>query len=492
MANSETTMDKLVSLCKRRGYIYPSSEIYGGLAAVYDYGPLGAELKRNIKNFWWKWMVQLREDIVGLDSAILMHPKIWEASGHVAGFQDPLVDCRETKNRYRADQVYVLCPPPNAADQRMFAFREGDDEAAAKKVEKMAKADPSTYRKVVLTDIPLNDFKRIVGPDAKEAGTLTEPRQFNLMFKTFIGPVEDSANVIYLRPETAQGIYVNFSNVVNSSRVKIPFGIAQIGKAFRNEITTENFIFRTREFEQMEMQFFVRPGTDMEWFEYWKQDRITYYQKLGIRPEKLRFHQHGEGELAHYAAAAFDIQYEFPFGWKELEGIHNRTNFDLSRHQEYSGRDQSYFDDEMKEKYIPYIIETSAGCDRTLLTVLVDAYEEQQLEDDVRTVLHLHPALAPIKAGIFPLVKKEGLPEVALKLRDELKRYWPVFYDESGAVGRRYRRQDEIGTPFCITVDFQTLQDETVTIRDRDTMQQIRIPLRGVFDYLFTKIEKGE
>ncbi len=489
MANMEAKMDKLVSLCKRRGFIYPSSEIYGGLSAVYDYGPLGAELKRNIKNFWWKWMVQLREDIVGLDSAILMHPRIWEASGHVAGFQDPLVDCRETKNRYRADQLFVLCPPEGAADQRLFAFREGDDVTAAKKVEKLAKADPSAYRKLPLTDIPTERYRLIVGPDTKEAGTLTEPRQFNLMFKTFIGPVEDSANVIYLRPETAQGIYVNFGNVVNSTRVKVPFGIAQIGKAFRNEITTENFIFRTREFEQMEMQFFVRPGTDMEWFEYWKQNRIDYYRSLGIRSEKLRFHQHGEGELAHYAAAAFDIQYEFPFGWKELEGIHNRTNFDLSRHQEYSGRDQSYFDDETKEKYIPYIIETSAGCDRTLLTVLVDAFEEQQLEDDVRTVLHLHPTLAPIKAGIFPLVKKEGLPEIALKLRDELKRRWPVFYDDGGAVGRRYRRQDEIGTPFCFTVDFQTLEDQTLTVRNRDSMQQERIPLSRAAEYLFEKID---
>ncbi|RPH93132.1 MAG: glycine--tRNA ligase [Calditrichaeota bacterium] len=445
-------------------------------------------MKRNIKNFWWKWMVQQRDNIVGLDSAILMHPRIWEASGHVAGFQDPLVDCRETKNRYRADQVFVLCPPKGSASSLMFAFVEGDDDTASKKVEKLAKADPTTYSKVLLTDILVSEFKKIVGPDVKEPGTLTEPRQFNLMFKTHIGPVEDSANAIYLRPETAQGIYVNFSNVVNSSRVKVPFGIAQIGKAFRNEITTENYIFRTREFEQMEMQFFVRPGTDMEWFESWKQDRIDYYKTLGITQNKLRFHAHGEGELAHYAAAAFDIQYEFPFGWKELEGIHNRTNFDLTRHQEFSGRDQTYFDDELKEKYIPYIIETSAGCDRTLLTVLVDAFEEQQLQDDMRTVLHLHPLLAPIKAGIFPLVKKEGLPEIAIKLYEDLKRHWPVFYDEGGAVGRRYRRQDEIGTPYCFTIDFQTLQDQTITVRDRDSMLQERLPISRVFVYLFEKL----
>ncbi|MBN1466674.1 glycine--tRNA ligase [candidate division KSB1 bacterium] len=491
MSNQETTMDKLISLCKRRGYIFGSSEIYGGLSAVYDYGPLGAELKRNIKNFWWKWMVQKRDNIVGLDAAILMHPRVWEASGHVAGFQDPLVDCRVTKMRYRADQVYVLRPKDGRSDELMFAFKEGDDELAAKKVKNIAKADASNYEKLALTDIPLRDFSRIVGPDMKEPGSLTEPRQFNLMFKTHVGPVEDSANIVYMRPETAQGIYVNFTNVVNSTRVKVPFGIAQIGKAFRNEITTENFIFRTREFEQMEMQFFVRPGTDMQWFETWKQDRIDYYRQLGIRQDKLRFHEHGPGELAHYAAAAFDIQYEFPFGWKELEGIHNRTDFDLKRHQEWSGRDQTYFDDEVKEKYVPYIVETSAGCDRTLLTVLVDAFAEETLEEDTRTVLRLHPALAPIKAGIFPLVKKEGLPEIALKLKDELKQYYPVFYDEGGAVGRRYRRQDEIGTPFCFTIDFQTKEDDTVTVRDRDSMQQERIPIRSVFDYLFNKIDQG-
>ena len=492
MATADNKMEKLVSMCKRRGYIFGSSEIYGGLSAVYDYGPLGAELKKNIKSFWWKWMVQKRDNIVGLDSAILMHPRIWEASGHVAGFQDPLVDCRETKNRYRADQVFVLCPKDGADNPIMFAFKEGDDEAAEKKVRKITKLDPANYEKILLTEIDVKKFSNIVGPDVKEPGTLTEPRQFNLMFKTHVGPVEDSANTVYMRPETAQGIYVNFNNVINSTRVRPPFGIAQIGKAFRNEITTENYIFRTREFEQMEMQFFVRPGTDMEWFETWKQDRIDYYKALGITQEKLRFHEHGENELAHYAAAAFDIEYEFPFGWKELEGIHNRTDFDLKQHQEYSGKDQTYFDDETKEKYIPFVVETSAGCDRTLLTVLVDAFEEQELEKDTRTVLHLHPAVAPIKAGIFPLVKKEGLPEIARKLQDELKQHFHVFYDEGGAVGRRYRRQDEIGTPYCFTVDFQTKENETVTVRDRDSMQQERIPISSVFDFLFKKIEKGD
>ena len=445
--NVETMMDKLVSLCKRRGFIYPSSEIYGGLGSIYDYGPLGAELKRNVKNFWWKWMVQRHEDIVGLESAILMSPRIWEASGHVAGFTDPLVDCKQCKHRFRADLL---------ADQ--IAMKAG--------------SGPQLR----------------ICPDC--GGELTEARQFNLMFKTFMGPVEDDASVVYLRPETAQGIYVNFLNVLNSSRQKVPFGIAQIGKAFRNEITTENFIFRTREFEQMEMQYFVRPGTDMEWFEFWKKDRQDYYRKIGIRPEKLRFHQHGSAELAHYAAAAFDIQYEFPFGWKELEGIHNRTDFDLSRHQEHSGKDISYFDDETRERYVPYIVETSAGVDRTMLAVLSDAYEEQALpKEDMRTVLHFHPAIAPIKAGIFPLVKREGMPDIARRIKDMLSPYYLVFYDEGGAVGRRYRRQDEIGTPFCFTVDSETLQNETVTVRDRDSMEQERIKIDDILGFLFSRIE---
>ncbi len=434
----ETVMDKIVSLCKRRGFIYQSSEIYGGLSSIYDYGPLGAELKKNIKNFWWKWMVQMHANIVGLDSSILMSPRIWEASGHVEGFTDPLVDCKKCKHRFRADLLENVHICPNCG------------------------------------------------------GELTEPRQFNLMFKTHMGPVEEDASVVYLRPETAQGIYVNFLNVLNSTRQKIPFGIAQIGKAFRNEITTENFIFRTREFEQMEMQYFVKPGTDTEWFEHWKKNRMEYYKTLGIHSEKLRFHQHGEDELAHYAAEAFDIQYEFPFGWKELEGIHNRTDFDLKKHQEFSGKDLSYFDEESRERFIPYIVETSAGADRTVLAVFADAYEEQQLEKDKRTVLHFHPAVAPIKAGIFPLVKRDGMPELAHKIDDILKPHYNVFYDAGGAVGRRYRRQDEIGTPFCITVDSETLENETVTVRERDSMQQERIKIDALLMHLFNKIEKGD
>ncbi len=438
----DNTMNKIVSLCKRRGYVFQSSEIYGGLDSCYDYGPLGVELKKNVKEFWWKHMVQMRDNIVGLDSSILMHPRIWEASGHVAGFVDPLVDCKTCKGRFRADQLESsVCP---------------------------------------------NKPSKMV---SECGGELTDVRQFNLMFKTQMGPVEEGATAVYLRPETAQGIYVNYPNVLQSSRQKIPFGIAQIGKAFRNEITPKNFIFRMREFEQMEMQFFVKPGTDTEWFEYWKEQRINWYDELGIRKENLRFHQHGETELAHYAAAAFDVEYKFPFGWQELEGIHNRTDFDLKRHQECSTKDLQYFDDVTREKFVPYIVETSAGCDRTLLTCLVDAYEEEELEKDTRTVLRLSPRIAPLKAGIFPLVKRDGMPELARKITDDLKQHMMVFYDEAGAVGRRYRRQDEAGTPFCVTVDSESLENNTVTVRDRDTMVQERINADGLLAYLRERVE---
>jgi glycyl-tRNA synthetase len=423
-------MEKLVSLCKRRGFIFQSSEIYGGINACYDYGPLGVELKKNIREFWWKEMVQLREEIVGIDAGILMHPRVWEASGHVEGFTDPLVDCRKCRNRFRADEL------------------EGDR-------------------------------------CPRCGGELTEARQFNLMFKTFMGPVEDDANVVYLRPETAQGIYVNFLNVVNAARLKVPCGIAQIGKAFRNEITPGNFTFRTREFEQMEMQYFVKPGTDGEWFEYWKKERLEWYHRLGLRPERLRMHEHGPDELAHYARAAFDVEYEFPFGWKELEGIHNRTDFDLSRHVEHSGKDLRYFDQPANEKYIPYIIETSAGLDRTLLTCLVDAYEEEE----ERVVLRLSPRIAPIQVGIFPLVKRDGMPETARKIEEILRPHFHVFYDEGGSVGRRYRRQDEAGTPFCLTVDSQTLEDQTVTVRHRDSMEQERVSIDALTGRLRELVE---
>jgi len=426
------TMEKIVSLCKRRGFLFQSSEIYGGINACYDYGPLGVELKRNIKDFWWRSMVQERDDIVGLDAAILMHPKVWEASGHVSGFSDPLVDCKQCKQRFREDEI-----DPKKLEKRQC-------------------------------------------PRCGNVDALTDARQFNLMFKTHMGPVEESASVIYLRPETAQGIYVNYKNVLDSSRQKIPFGIAQIGKAFRNEITPGNFIFRTREFEQMEMQFFVKPGDDEETFHHWKEIRWAWYKSLGINTDKLRFHEHGKNELAHYAKAAFDIEYEFPIGWKELEGIHNRTDFDLSRHQDYSGKDLTYFDDSTRERFVPYIIETSAGVDRTLLTCLVDSYEEEQLEKEVRTVLRLDPKIAPVKAAVFPLVNRDSMPELAKNIFHDLKKNFNVFYDASGAVGRRYRRQDEAGTPFCITIDSQTLEDDTVTIRDRDTMEQIRVKAAGL------------
>ena len=437
---AEVTMDKIVSLCKRRGYIYQSSEIYGKLNACYDYGPLGVELKKNIKDVWWHSMVYEHDNIVGLDAAILMHPRVWEASGHVEGFHDPLVDCKQCKNRFREDEI-----------------------------------DPE---KLAIRQCPICGTK----------GSLTEARQFNLMFKTHMGAVEENASIIYLRPETAQGIYVNYKNVMDSSRLKIPFGIAQIGKAFRNEITPGNFIFRTREFEQMEMQYFVKPGQDDEVFEEWKQKRLTFYGRIGIRGDKLRFHQHGPDELAHYAKIAFDIQYEFPIGWKELEGIHNRTDYDLSRHQEYSGKDLTYFDDTTRERFIPYIIETSAGVDRTLLTCLVDAYDEEEMEKDTRIVLRLDSKLAPIKTAILPLVNRDGMPEIAANIYHDLKRHMNVFFDKGGSIGRRYRRQDEAGTPFCITVDSQTLEDSTVTLRDRDTLQQIRIAQDNVVSVMKGKI----
>jgi glycyl-tRNA synthetase len=433
-----TLMDKLVSLCKRRGFVFQSSEIYGGLGSVWDYGPLGVELKKNIKDRWWRAMVYARDDIEGLDAAILMHPKVWEASGHVAGFTDPLVDCKTCKARFRADKIQdAQCP-----------------QKPSKK------------------------------PGEHTTCELTEPRMFNLMFKTFMGPVEESAAVVYLRPETAQGIYVNYLNVLQGSRQKIPFGIAQIGKAFRNEITPGNFIFRTREFEQMEMQFFVKPGTDTEWFERWREHRMAWHHALGLTPARLRWHQHEHGELAHYAKAAYDIEYEFPFGWNEIEGIHNRTDFDLARHQEHSGKKLDYFDQAANERFVPYIVETSAGADRIALTVLVDAYREEQVEGETRVVLGLHPAVAPIKAGVFPLVKKDGMPEFATELCRDLRKTLPCFYDDSGAVGRRYRRMDEAGTPFCITVDGQTLQDRTVTVRHRDSMVQDRVVAEQVAGWL--------
>ncbi|HEX9892601.1 MAG TPA: glycine--tRNA ligase [Gemmatimonadales bacterium] len=438
----ESVMDKLVSLCKRRGFVFQSSEIYGGLGSVWDYGPLGVELKKNVKENWWSTMVHARDDIEGLDAAILMHPRVWEASGHVAGFTDPLVDCRVCKARFRADKLEdAQCP-----------------------------RKPSKH------------------PGEHKECDLTEPRQFNLMFKTFIGPVEEQAAVVFLRPETAQGIYVNYQNVLNSSRQKVPFGIAQIGKAFRNEITPGNFIFRTREFEQMEMQFFVKPGSDEEWFERWRALRMAWHCELGLNPDRLRWHQHTSTELAHYARAAYDIEYEFPFGWHEIEGIHNRGDFDLGRHQESSGKKLEYFDQAANQRYLPYIVETSAGADRVMLTLLVDAYREEVVQGETRVVLGLHPSVAPIKTAVLPLVNKDGMPEVALKLHHDLRSRFPSFYDDSGAIGRRYRRQDEAGTPFCVTIDGQTIQDQTVTVRERDSMNQERIAIDSVRRYVTERL----
>ena len=430
----DPVMDKIVSLCKRRGFVFQSSEIYGGLGSCWDYGPLGVELKNNIKRSWWEAMTHRRDDIEGVDAAILMHPDVWIASGHVEGFTDPLVDCKQCKHRFRADEINTeKCPDCG--------------------------------------------------------GELTKPRMFNLMFKTFMGPVEDETAVVYMRPETAQGIYVNFHNVLQPSRQKLPFGIAQIGKAFRNEITPGNFIFRTREFEQMEMQYFVRPDEDLKWFDYWKDQRWDWYLELGIRKEKLRWHEHGKDELAHYAKAAFDVEYEFSFGWKEIEGIHNRTDFDLARHAEKSGKDLRYFDQERNQKYLPYIIETSAGADRSTLVVLADAFCEEEVRGEKRTVLKFAPSIAPINAAVFPLVKKEGMPEVAERIYHDLKKHFKVFYDDGGAVGRRYRRMDEAGTPYCITVDGQTLQDDTVTVRERDSMEQTRHKIAELVELIGGKVK---
>jgi glycyl-tRNA synthetase len=422
----------LVGLCKRRGFIFQSSEIYGGLNSCWDYGPLGVELKRNIKEAWWKAMT-LRDDVVGLDSSILMAPRVWEASGHVENFTDPLVDCRNCKARFRAD--------------------------------KAEKKDG-----------------KLVCPECGSTN-VTDARNFNLMFKTFMGPVEDSAAVIYLRPETAQGIYVNFHNVAQSLRKAVPFGIAQIGKAFRNEITPGNFIFRTREFEQMEMQFFVAPEDDKKWFEHWKETRWNWHKSIGLQEKKMRFHPHGPGELAHYAKEAFDIEFEFPFGWNEFEGLHNRTDFDLGRHQEYSKKNLQYVDlQNGNRRYLPYIIETSVGVERTLLAVLCNGFVDDK--ENERLVLKLHPKLAPVKLAIFPLSKKPELETVANKVADIFQGKLPYQYDDSGSIGKRYRRQEEIGTPYCITVDFDSINDQAVTVRHRDTMAQERIPIEKLEAYI--------
>jgi len=435
VANEQDRMERIVALAKRRGFIFPGSEIYGGLNGFWDYGPLGVELKRNIKDAWWHDCVTTRDDVVGVDSAIILNPRAWEASGHVEGFTDPLVDCKACKSRYRQDE--------------------------------------------------LEDARRC----PKCGGEVTEARRFNLMFRTHVGAMEDSTSQAYLRPETAQGIFVNYKNVLDTSRLKLPFGIAQIGKAFRNEINPRNYTFRSREFEQMEIEFFCRPEEADKWYAEWRQARFDWYVGLGLKSDRLRLRDHEKDELAHYAKACADIEYAFPFGTSELEGVANRTDFDLKQHQEFSGRDMTYYDDEAKERFLPYVIEPSGGVDRALLAFLCEAYEEDEAPDEngkaqKRTVLRFHPRLAPIKVAVFPLVKKDGMPEKARAIYEECRRHLAAFYDEKGAVGRRYRRQDEAGTPFCVTVDGQTMEDGTVTIRDRDSMKQERIASDVVLAYV--------
>jgi glycyl-tRNA synthetase len=437
------TMDKVVALCKRRGFIFPSSEIYGGLGSTYDYGHYGVLLKTNVKNEWWRALLQERDDVVALDSAILQHPRVWEASGHLAGFTDPLVDCKVCKQRFRADHVDPdeMCP---------------------------AKAN-----------LPKGEDRR---------HEFTEVRQFNLMFETTVGPVAETGSKAYLRPETAQGIFINFKNVLQFSRKKPPFGIAQVGKSFRNEITPGNFIFRTREFEQMEMEFFVPPSESPDWYEYWKRERFAWYTKLGIRPDHLQMREHEQDELSHYSSGTADVEYLFPIGWSELEGVANRTDFDLKKHTEYSGQALEYFDGQTGERYVPHVIEPAAGADRATLAFLVDAYDEEEVNGEQRTVLKLHPRLSPVKAAILPLVKKDGQPEVAKEIQQLLRGRMFVEYDEGGSIGKRYRRQDEIGTPWCVTVDHQTLGDRTVTIRDRDSLAQDRIAIDELADELTRRL----
>ncbi len=461
MENSKKTMEKIVALCKGRGFVYPGSEIYGGLANSWDFGPLGVEFKNNVKKAWWKKFVQESRYNVGLDSAIIVNPEIWVASGHVGGFSDPLMDCKSCKTRHRADKLI----------EDYIAEHNLSDNPAG-----MTDADMEAY----IAE------KGIVCPDCGEKN-FTGIRKFNLMFKTYQGVTEDSKSQLYLRPETAQGIFVNFLNVARTTRKKLPFGVGQIGKSFRNEITPGNFIFRIREFEQMELEFFCKPGTDLEWFAYWKNYCAEFLYSLGMKKENLRLRDHDAEELSFYSKATTDFEYLFPFGWGELWGIADRTDYDLSQHAEHSGADLRYFDPETNEKYVPYVIEPSLGADRVTLAFLVEAYDEEELAPgDVRTVLRLHPALAPMKAAVLPLSKK--LSEKALALYDELSKYFPVDYDEAGSIGKRYRREDEIGTPFCITYDFDSENDGCVTIRDRDTMEQIRLPIFEVKSYIEAKL----
>jgi len=483
-----TKLDDIVSLCKRRGFIFQSSEIYGGLASCYDYGPLGVELKNNVKKAWWKTVVQMRDDVVGLDCSILMHPLVWKASGHADKFADLIAECKKCNTRTRVDHL------TDHAEEHTEHI--AIDSAMAK----------------------VQDLSNKTCPNCGTIGKFTEPMPFKLMFETQMGANVDDSMTMHLRPETAQGIFANFRNVLDTARVKIPFGIAQIGKSFRNEVTTKAFIFRTREFEQAELEFFCEPGTDEKWFQHWKEARFNWYIDLRLKKENLRFRDHDGNELAHYAKACVDVEYRFPFGggdWQELEGIANRTDYDLRQHQrgirtlnkwfendrqlekieladeakDFEKGPLSYFDDEQKKRYIPYVIEPSAGIDRSALAFLVDAYDEEQVRGEQRNLLRFHPALAPMKVAVFPLVKRDGMPDIAQNIYNELKKYFNCFYDEKGAIGRRYRRQDEAGTPFCITIDGQTIEDKTVTVRDRDSMEQVRVSTDKLLNHLREKLE---
>ncbi len=483
-----SSIEKIVSLCKRRGFIFQSSEIYGGLGSTWDYGPLGVEMKQKIKNHWWQAVVTSRDNVVGMDAAILMHPKVWEASGHVSQFHDLMVDNKLTKKRYRLDHLLEAQSEVvigELADEFLKDYNPAENFDNIQKIVQVISANIKTGKTP-----DLNQFNILDSANKKDKGKAdwTGIRQFNLMFRTSFGSSDESATEAYLRPETAQGIFTNFSNVQTTSRQKLPFGIAQIGKAFRNEITTGNFLFRTREFEQLELEFFVYPDETKKWLETWSQERLAWYIKLGIAENKLRLRPHAETELAHYSKACYDVEYEFPFGWSELEGIADRGTFDLDQHNEHSVKKQVYFDQESNQNIVPAVVEASAGVDRTFLTCLVDAFTEEEVRGEKRILLKLSPQIAPITCAVFPLVKKDGLPDIAEKIVQDIRQEFSAFFDIGGSIGRRYRRQDEAGTPYGITVDHETLEENTVTLRDRDSMEQIRIPTANIRKTLREKI----
>lgn len=493
MKNKSDVLEKIISLAKRKGFVYQSSEIYGGLNGCYDYGPLGSEMLRNLKDEWWKFMTY-REDVEGLDASILMSPEVWVASGHVENFTDPMIDCKACKARFRVDYLIdqIASKKKSKMLEALSTVASGDLKTQIDSLSGQVESKTEEVNDFIVdlfeTELAESLIAELNCPTCGNKGSFTSSRKFNLMFKTFLGSVEETGSTIYLRPETAQGIFVNFLNVQNASRQKVPFGIAQIGKAFRNEINTRYFLFRTREFEQMEMQYFVKPSDDKQYFDYWKTMRMDWFKNLGMNPDNLRYHDHPANKLAHYAKEATDIEYLFPFGWGEIEGIHNRTDFDLARHEQFSKKSLSNFDDDTKEKFLPYIIETSAGASRSFMAFLIDSYDEEDLGGEVRTVLHLNPKLAPVKAAILPLVNKDGMPEFAKKIETELRTKYKVFYDDKAAIGRRYRRMDEIGTPYAITIDTQTLEDNSVTVRERDSMEQIRIDASKLPGYLAEKL----